>query len=417
MQLSIHKPKAEKNTNIVKKLREDIFEETNFETSVSSDVERLLTALIARRNEQSGHEQLDETAYRRERSHIWMLQDEDQTVVDADESENFIDSFERITYQNGVLSMSYKVLMKVLSLPLALFRSPCPVTYKPSSTYNRVMAKLIHLEDNGDFDEFDRYSSAVIKRYESIDPDIVAAVTVEQARCYAYRKNLRAARIHARRGLELARCTRFPTMFQARAFNMMATISRNENKLGSTEENLKLAEQSFKGGWDLEDMAKFHECQGSFLDSLMGRLAQPDEKVKKRALDSFKKMGEVALQDTRPRVRDKNRFYALIKSARILLDSNSSFGRSTRSVSEQSIAVARQHLEIIKRELWKSIPRGSQIQFRLVESDLYLRQGKFEEERDLLLQCLDEARSYGFKTQVPIILQVSIYEISFAENN
>ena len=136
------------------------------------------------------------------------------------------------------------------------------------------------------------------------------------------------------------------------------------------------------------------------------KFATSQRERQKLALDSFKKMAEVAQQDTRARIRDKNRFYALILSARVLLDSNSSLGRRERSVSDDSIAVARQHLETIKRELWNSVPRGSQGEFRLVESDLYFRQGKFEEGRGLLLQCLDEASSLGYETQVPIIIEV-----------
>ena len=418
MQPSIHRQRREQSREdedtrislslISSDVNVDFEEGTNFETSVLCGLQGFLVGLFTQGNEQNEHDQSDKLADTPERSHILMLRDKDLAVGDADQSENFIDTSKQITYGKGVLSISYKALMKILSLPFALFRLPSPVIYKPSRTYNRIMAKLIQLEDNGDFHEFDRYTSAIIKEHEDVDPDIVAAVTVEQARCYTYRGNLRAAKIHARRGLELALRTRFPTKFQARTFTVMATISRKQNKLGSTEKNLGLAEQSFKSGWDLEDMARFHECHGSFLDSLMGSLAQPDKSVKERALDSFKTMSEVALQDTRSRVREKNRFYALIRSARILLDSNSSFGRRVRVVSTDSIALASRHLEVIKNELWKSIPRGSQIQFGLVKSDLYFRQGNFEEERGLLQQCLDEARSYGFKTEVPIILQVYI---------
>ena len=228
------------------------------------------------------------------------------------------------------------------------------------------------------------------------------------SRDYHYnRKDQKAAKDCAKRGYQLARCTSFPPMFQARALTSMATISRKKNKLGSTKKNLELAEQSLKCGCSYGDMAHFHECYGSFLDSFMGNLPNPDQNIKELALVSFKKMSEVASQDARPRVNDKNKFYALILSARILLDSNSSFGRQGRAVSEASVALAGQYLGIIKKDLWKSIPRGSQIQFRLVESDLYFRLGKFEEERQLLEECLQEARTYGFKTEEPIIIQVS----------
>ena len=195
-------------------------------------------------------------------------------------------------------------------------------------------------------------------------------------------------------------------MFHARALAVMSARCRNKNKFGSSNRCLEQAEQNLKSVYSYEELAHFYEYYGTYLAWFLGNLPHPDENVKKLALASFKKMSEVAQQDTRPRVRDKNRFYALILSARVLLDSNSLLGRRERSVSEDSIAVARQHLETIKREVWNSVPRGSQGEFRLVESDLYCREGKFEEGRGLLLQCLDEARSLGYEPQVSIIIEV-----------
>jgi hypothetical protein len=53
-----------------------------------------------------------------------------------------------------------------------------------------------------------------------------------------------------------------------------------------------------------------------------------------------------------------------------------------------------------------SVPRGTKIQFQLVESDLYFRQGKFEAAVELLKKSLVEAKEFGFKTEGPKITQV-----------
>ena len=288
----------------------------------------------------------------------------------------------------------------------SLFCSPCPVIYKPSKRFDEIVAKLTQMEDNGDFVEFDRYSSNAVDYFANKNPDIVAAITVEQARCMHYRGKFKHAKCLAKRGCELARHTSFPPMFLARALTVMSVRCRRQNKFGSSNRYLEQAEQHLKSVYSYEELALFYERYGTYLAWFLGNLPHPDENVKEMALASFKKMAEVAQQDTLPRVRDKNKFYALILSARVLLDSNSSLGRRERTVSEDSIAVARQHLETIKREVWNSVPRGSQIEFRLAESDLYFREGKFEEGRGLLLQCLDEVRRLGYESQVPIITKV-----------
>ena len=307
-------------------------------------------------------------------------------------ADNDDDTVGNTTNQNGTLG--------------SLFYSPCPVIYKPSKKYDEIVAKLIQMEDNGDFLEFDSYSSNAVDYFANTDPDIVAAVTVEQARCMLYRGKLKQVKCLAKRGHELARHTRFPPMFHARALAVMSARCRSKNKFGSSNRCLEQAQQNLKSVYSYEELALFYECYGTYLVCFLGNLPHPDENVKQLALDSFKKMAEVAQQDTRARIRDKNRFYALILSARVLLDSNSSLGRRERTVSEDSIGLAREYLEVIKKELWNNIPRGSQVQFRLVESDLYCRQGKFEEGKGLLLQCLDEASSLGYETQVPIIIEV-----------
>ena len=357
--------------------------ESNFSDTF---LNKTVSTVRAQHNE---HGQLNETAANKD---SWTTRAEYQTDNFKDRPDDFEDGIGNTTNQNGTLG--------------SLFYSPCRLIYKPSKKYDEIMTKLIQMEDNGDFLKFDRYSSNAVDCFANTDPDIVAAVTVEQARCMLYRGKFKHVKCLAKRGHELARHTSFPPMFHARALAVMSARCRNKNKFGSSNRCLEQAKQNLKSVYSYEELAHFYEYYGTYLAWFLGNLPHPDENVKKLALASFKKMSEVAQQDTRPRVRDKNRFYALILSARVLLDSNSLLGRRERTVSKDSIALAREYLEVIKKELWNSIPRCSQVQFRLVESDLYFRQGKFEEGRGLLLQCLDEARSLGYELQVPIITKV-----------
>ena len=357
--------------------------ESNFSDTF---LNKTVSTVRAQHNE---HGQLNETAANKD---SWTTRAEYQTDNFKDRPDDFEDGIGNTTNQNGTLG--------------SLFYSPCRLIYKPSKKYDEIMAKVIQMEDNGDFLKFDRYSSNAVDCFANTDPDIVAAVTVEQARCMLYRGKFKHVKCLAKRGHELARHTSFPPMFHARALAVMSARCRNKNKFGSSNRYLEQAEQNLKSVSSYEELALFYEYYGTYLAWFLGNLPHPDENLKKLALASFKKMSEVAQQDTRARVRDKNRFYALILSARVLLDSNSLLGRRERTVSEDSIGLAWEYLEVIKKELWNNIPRGSQVQFRMVESDLYFRQGKFEEGRGLLLQCLDEARSLSFVTQVPIIIEV-----------
>ncbi len=131
---------------------------------------------------------------------------------------------------------------------------------------------------------------------------------------------------------------------------MMNSIYRNKNKLGKTKKYLDLAKQCFESGYSIEDYSLYHELYGSYLDKFLGISPRPDERVKELALTSFKKMNEVGSQHSRQRVNDKKRFYALICSAMIQLDSNSSFGRKLRTVTEESIDLAAEWLGVIKRD-------------------------------------------------------------------
>ena len=362
-----------------------------------SDLPPTLLAKLRTRFEHAMTEAIAETS---ERGRIVDLENDvdaiDLAGSNDEEADHYVKAM-KMLFKNGHLSISSELFTKILTFPQTLFRKPAKVIYNPSKTYQNIKAYLAHLEDNGDFEEFDSYSNDLVEKYSKKgDFDIVAVVKIEQAQCALYRNNLVAARRLAREAHDLAGRTQFPPLFHAQAYLMMSNVYRYKQKLGETKRYLDLAEQCFESGYSTDDLAHFHEVNGSYLDRFLGTFSKPDKRVRDLALTSFQKMGEVGSQDSSPRVSNKKRFYAMIKSARIHLDSNSSFGRKQRTVTKDSIHLAAECLRVIKRDLLDSIPHGSKIQFQLVESDLYYRQGKFEDAIELLKKSFAEAIEFGY---------------------
>ncbi len=283
--------------------------------------------------------------------------------------------------------------------------------YIPSREYKATKATLIHMQDNGDFKEFDKYSNNMLQIYgKKGDFDIVAVVKIEQARCAIYRNDLKAARRHAREGFELANHTRFPPLFHAQAFLVKSNVARNQNKLGNTKKYLDQAKQCLASVYSIEDLAHYYEEHGSYLDKFLGIFPKDAKQAKELALTNFHKMSEIGSQDLEPRVSVKKQLYSLIRIVRILLESNSTFGRKQRNVTENDIHRATKHVEVIKRERFlDNMPCGTKIQYQMAESDLYYRKEEFEVAKELLLKSLDEVEKFGYKTEEPKITQVVDY--------
>ena len=310
-----------------------------------------------------------------------------------------------LSIQSSGVSGGNKELYVIMAIKLP--RGPERTKYTPSMVYENVKARLQYFEDNGDFKKFDAYSTKMVEIYSKSEVwDIVAAVKVEQARSEVYRNAFRSARHLAKGALELAGRTRSPSLFTAQAFLILSTVARNKSKLGKAQRYLEQAEQCFQSSYSIEDLARFHEVYGSFLDAMMGITAKRVGKIQNKAIIHFRKMYEVGSQDAEQRVCDKKRFYSLLRMARIRLDSNHQIGRTKRTVSKDAINRTEEILGILERDFLKTIPRGSKIQFQLVKSDLYYRKGEYNDSLELLRKCQKRAKKFGYETEDPKILQV-----------
>ena len=271
------------------------------------------------------------------------------------------------------------------------------------------MGDLIWLEDSGEFDAFDQYSSITLSRYASCDPEITAAVLVEQSRCMFYRNCLARAKSLAREALEVSTRTAFPGMFVARACLVISAIYRRRGKLGKAKTFLEKAEQNLTNTNYFEDWSRFYDAYGSYLNSIIDTVSNPSSELYKNANESFHKQLLAANRDSRERVREKNRLFALLKRARTLLDANTLFGQQ-REVPARDIHVAAECLDEIENELCDSdcvdsVPRGTRLQFLLVRCKQYYREKRYEDMLPLLEKCTKMAKSNGDERILALILK------------
>lgn len=293
-------------------------------------------------------------------------------------------------------------------LPVFLSQSPCRVTYNPSKNFERIVNNLIWLEDNGDFEAFDRLSSIVLDRYATCNPEITAAVLVEQSRCMFYRNSTRAKSL-ARKALEVSSQTAFPGMFAARACLVISAIYRRKGKLGKAKLFLENAEQNLTNTNYYEDWSRFYNAYGSYLNSFIDTVSNPSAELYKNAYESFHRQMQAASRDSRAWVREKNRFYALLKMARTMLDANTIFGQQ-REIPARDIHLAVECLDKIESEfcadnMVSSIPRGTHMQFLLVRCKQYFREKRFQEAGPLLAKCLKIARTSGYERDLALIMK------------
>ena len=277
-----------------------------------------------------------------------------------------------------------------------LFQSPNRTSYEPDPDYESIMSKLTWLQDNGEFDEFDKYSSSLLGDHRNESPDITAAVLIEQSRCMLYRNRLAQAKFLARRSLELATSTACPAMYIARACLVLSACYRAKGKLGKAKIFLDKAWQNLVITKCYEDWARYYDAYGSYLNGISDTVTQPGEKILDDAKECFFKQLEAAESCGSRKMRQKQQFYALLKMARTLLDANTMFGQQ-REVPDADVTRAGEYLDKIEAEVWEDVSRGAHMQFLLIRVKQYYRQRRFDEAVTLLTEGIGLASVDGYE--------------------
>ena len=283
--------------------------------------------------------------------------------------------------------LSYVTVMNLL-------RSPTSESYQPiNSEYDQVMEKLTRLQDNGDFDEFDKYSSSLLLYYGNESPDMTTAILIEKSRCMMYRSRFAQAKFFARAARELATNTAYSKMYIARACLVLSACYRGKGKLGKAKTFLDEAWQNLANTKFYEDWCRYYDAYGSYLNGISDTVTNPGETVLENAKECFFKQLQAAESCE---TRKKQQFYALLKMARTLLDANTIFGQQ-REVPADDVIKAGEYLDRIEGELWEDVARGSHMQFLLIRVKQYYRQQRFDDAVTLLKQCISMTTGQGYE--------------------
>ena len=274
-----------------------------------------------------------------------------------------------------------------------LLQSPNRASYKPNLICEGIMAKLAWLQDNGDFDAFEKYSSALLGYYGNESPDIRATVLIEQSRSMLYQNRLARAKYLARTSLELATSTACPGMYIARACLVLSACYRAKGKLGKSKMFLDKAWQNLANTAYYDDWCRYYDAYGSYLNGISDTVTQPGETVLENAKECFFKQLQVAESCE---TRKKQQFYALLKIARTLLDANTIFGQQ-REVPADDVTKAGEYLDKIEAEFWDDVARGTHMQFLLIRVKQYYRQQRFHEAVVLLEESISLTAGQGYE--------------------
>ena len=274
-----------------------------------------------------------------------------------------------------------------------LLQSPASETYQSNSEYEQVMEKLTRLQDNGDFHEFDKYSSSLLVYYGSESPDMRTAILIEKSRCMLYRSRFAQAKSLAREARELATSTKYSKMYIARACLVLSACYRGKGKLGKAKAFLDEAWQNLANTKFYEDWCRYYDAYGSYLNGISDTVTNPGETVLESAKECFFKQLQAAESCE---TRKKQQFYALLKMARTLLDANTIFGQQ-REVPADDVIKAGEYLDKIEAELWEDVARGSHMQFLLIRVKQYYRQHRFDEAVTMLKQCISMTTGQGYE--------------------
>ena len=277
-----------------------------------------------------------------------------------------------------------------------VFQSPNRASFTPDSDYAVIMEKLTRLQDNAEFDAFDKYSSAILDFYGKECPDITTAVLIEQSRCMLYRNRLARTKFLARLSLEIATTTSCPGMFIARACLVLSAQYRAKGKLGKAKAFLDKAWQNLVIATSYEDWCRYYDAYGSYLNGISDTITRPGDIVLENAKGSFFKQLQAAEFCETLKVRQKQQFWALLKMARTLLDANTIFGQQ-REVAANEVTKAGEYLDKIEAEFWVDVAHGTHVQFLLIRVKQFYRQQRFTEAVGMLKKCITMATVEGYE--------------------
>ena len=281
----------------------------------------------------------------------------------------------------------------------------------------QVMKKLEYLQDNGSFEKHQRLVTCCLQlcaERENVDMEL--ALKIEQGVAFSYHKEIKKSKDLFAHVIKFGNCSglKNPNILISRAyFSLVANYrSLKVKKISKMFEFLKRSEFYLQNHNSPEDWAELYYNYGSVWLAYLGVMSEAERNAparrdaREKARSYYEKAIAVCKTDTRIRVQTKKQTYYHLKIAALLLDCSSTTARcQQKRIPPQDIDEAKQHLDLVEKEVGTSLPLGTQLQLLKTRSDQLYRQEIYQLAEERANQALKIAIKYGFKTEVDALQQ------------
>ena len=265
-----------------------------------------------------------------------------------------------------------------------------------------VVNQLQSLRNDGKWEDFDKLSCDLLKKFPDIDTQITIKLEQGMAALYTSRNDFERARHVFDESFKLMSQAKNIELLAGRGYGYLAGIARRLKNFGEAASFMQLAEQnSHKCSQSLLDRSYIAYEKASVLLDFIGLAPQKSLQQVKQALDNLERCIDLCNQlekDDNDLCIQRHHF-AFIKIAMLLLDCRTDAARE-RVVSGDFIAKGEECLMTLKTKYWTEVAESVEIQFYLASSDLEYRKGNYGEAERFANLAKDKAENFGFNTEI-----------------
>lgn len=228
--------------------------------------------------------------------------------------------------------------------------------------------------------------------------------------CYRSEPVLAEGLIKKAMGMISQASTILVPLLKGRASYYLANIYRRDVKLGKAQSFIELAKRYLKKSVFILDQACLAYEEGSLLLECAHNCRFVEHA--KRNFDFCIELCSRVSSEDRNNLMLKLRDLARMMKAMLLLDCRSKSGRECRTIDEETLLEARQCLDGIKINIVEEMPRLSQVQYHLVRSDQYFREGRPVDAQTHARTALDLSQKYGLDSESTAKIRLGLYSMS-----
>ena len=265
-----------------------------------------------------------------------------------------------------------------------------------------VVNQLQSLRNDGKWEDFDKLSCDLLKKFPDIDTQITIKLEQGMAALYTSRNDFERARHVFDESFKLMSQAKNIELLAGRGYGYLAGIARRLKNFGEAASFMQLAEQnSHKCCQSLLDRSYIAYEKASVLLDFIGLAPQKSLQQVKQALDNLERCIDLCNQlekDDNDLCIQRHHF-AFIKIAMLLLDCRTDAARE-RLVSADFIAKGEERLMTLKTKYWTEVAESVEIQFYLASADLEYRKRNYRGAERFANLAKDKAENFGFNTEI-----------------